>query len=220
METFNAQPELEPAAQSLTLRALLLMCAKTAGFALTIVLPVLLVRLLDQNTFGTYRQVFLIAATAQSVLPLSFGMSAYYFLPRYKGDSARYALNILLFNAVIGLAAWAALLVWPGLLTALFGNAGLERYAAAIGAVIALQIFAAPLEVTATALEDMWLATVFIVAAQLSKTVFLLAAALTFRTLDSIVYAVIAQGVLQSCILLWYLQSCIQGCGVNSTSVR
>ena len=67
---------------SLTTQAFWLLAAKTAGFALTTALPLVLVRSLSQLEFGVYKQAFLIVGTAVTVLPLGFGMSAFYFLPR------------------------------------------------------------------------------------------------------------------------------------------
>src|SRR4028118_890410 len=67
---------------SLTVRAAWIMSARTAAFVLSFALPLLLVRRLDQTSFGLYKQVFLLVGTAVNVLPLGFHMSAYYFLPR------------------------------------------------------------------------------------------------------------------------------------------
>src|SRR3712207_9037366 len=85
---------------SLTARAFWLMFAKTLGFAFTFLLPPLLVRRLSQTEYGLFKQIFLVVGTATTVLPLGFGMSAYYFLPR--DDARRRAqavLDILLFSA-------------------------------------------------------------------------------------------------------------------------
>ena len=59
---------------SLTREASWLLLARTAGFALTFALPMLLVRTLTQHEFGVYKQAFLIVQTALTVLPLGFGM--------------------------------------------------------------------------------------------------------------------------------------------------
>src|SRR4030095_5020209 len=81
---------------SLTIRTAWLMIAKTVGYAFSIALPLILVRRLDQNEFGLYKQVFLIVSSAVLVLPFGFHMSAYYYLPRERERKGQIVLNILL----------------------------------------------------------------------------------------------------------------------------
>ena len=64
---------LKPMLQLATGRAL--------GFATTFMIPVVLVRVLDQSQFGTYKQLFLIYATMFGIAPLGLAESRYYFLP-------------------------------------------------------------------------------------------------------------------------------------------
>ena len=61
---------------SLASQAFWLLTAKTIGFAFTIILPLLLVRVLTQYTYGQYRQIFILVNAATMVLPLSIPMSA------------------------------------------------------------------------------------------------------------------------------------------------
>src|SRR5450755_2463259 len=74
-------PLLSPR-ESLAWRVSWLTFAKTAGFAFSIALPLLLVRRMDREQYGLYKQAFLIVTTAMTVLPLGVPMSAFYFLPR------------------------------------------------------------------------------------------------------------------------------------------
>src|ERR1700704_2191748 len=67
---------------SLTLRTSWLVVGKTVAFAFTIAIPILLVRPLPQHEFGLYKQIFLVVNSAVTLLPLGFGMTAFYFLPR------------------------------------------------------------------------------------------------------------------------------------------
>jgi O-antigen/teichoic acid export membrane protein len=70
------------AAPSLSTQAFWLLLAKTFGFALTLFLPLILVRALDQAEFGLYKQAFLVVGTAMTVLPLGFGISSRTHLAR------------------------------------------------------------------------------------------------------------------------------------------
>src|SRR5688572_25479783 len=92
--------------RSLTAQAFWLLIAKTLAFVFAFALPVLLTRSLSQNEYGLFKQVFLIITTATALLPLGFGMSAYYYLPREDdpGRRGQVILNIMLFNLEIGRA--------------------------------------------------------------------------------------------------------------------
>ena len=92
---------------SLTRQSAWILAAKVVGFALNTVLPLLVVRYLTQESVGVYRQAFLVASNAVLVLPLGLSMSAYYFLNREPEKHPAVVLNILLFNFLMGMAAFA-----------------------------------------------------------------------------------------------------------------
>ncbi|MGE5648428.1 MAG: lipopolysaccharide biosynthesis protein [Acidobacteriota bacterium] len=206
-----AAPEEQQQSAPLTVQAFWLLAAKTAGYAASILIPLLLVRALDRFQFGIYKQVFLVVGTAQSVLPLGFAFSAFYFLPREKERRPAIVFHIALFNFCVGLTAMAVLLAFPQILVALFGVAELERHAALIGILILVNISGAFLETVATANQDVKYSALFIVAAQFSKTVFMLAAAILAPSVRAVILASILQGVLQCAVLAWYLASRFPG---------
>ena len=59
-----------------------IMLAKIISFGLSILFPLLIVRILGKDQVGIYRQVFQVITDAIVILPFGFGMSAYYFLAR------------------------------------------------------------------------------------------------------------------------------------------
>ena len=69
---------------SLTNQSAWLLMAKVIGFALSFLLPLLVVRILDKAAFGVYRQVFVIIVNATGILAFGVGLTAYYFLAREK----------------------------------------------------------------------------------------------------------------------------------------
>ncbi|HEX7956088.1 MAG TPA: oligosaccharide flippase family protein [Pyrinomonadaceae bacterium] len=197
---------------SLTARAFWLMFAKTLGFAFTFLLPPLLVRHLTQTEYGLFKQVFLVVGTAVAVLPLGFGMSAYYFLPREdERGRARAVLNVLVFSTAVGAAGGLALALFPGLLGRVFNDPTLVSYAPLVGVVIFFWVVSSFLETVAVANQETRLSTVLIVGAQLTKTLFMLGALLAFGTLRALIYASLAQGVLQTVVLLRYLSARFPG---------
>src|SRR5262245_6685078 len=151
---------------SLSTQAFWLLVAKTVGFAMTMALPLVLVRSLSQADFGSYKQAFLIVGTAMTVLPLGFGMSAFYFLPRDRGVHAAVVMNILLVHTAVGGAAAAVLVAWPGVLTTLFGTNALAPYAADLAAVVVTWTVASFIEIVPVARQDVRASTFFIIASQ------------------------------------------------------
>jgi O-antigen/teichoic acid export membrane protein len=192
---------------SLTAHVSWLMLAKTAAFVFNLVLPFLLVRRLDLLQFGVYKQLFLIIGTLVTLLPLGFSMSAYYFLPRERDRQGEVVLNILIFNAACGILACGAFLLWPALLDAIFHQPELTGYAPLVGLVILLWIVASALDTIPIAQGEMKLASIMIMGIQLSRTIIYLLAAIVFGTVRSLMYAAVAQGVMQTAVLWWYLQS-------------
>ncbi|HEX7086287.1 MAG TPA: lipopolysaccharide biosynthesis protein [Vicinamibacterales bacterium] len=198
-------------APSLTVSALWLLVGKTLGYAVMFLLPVLLVRRLSQHDFGVYKQLFLVISTAVMLLPLGFGMSAYYFLPRLRVRRERVALNILLVHAALSGAAAALLIVRPGMLVTLFGDPQLVGYAPLIGLVILLWIPSSCLETLAVANGEPRIAASSIVLLQLSKAVCLWVAAFVWGTVHAVVLAAAVHGVVQSTALAVYVWSRFPG---------
>lgn len=193
----------------MTMRAAWLLSAKVLAFAFSFALPLLLVRRLSQPEFGVYKQVFLVINTAITVLPFGFAMSAFYFLPREteKSRRAQIIFNILLFHLLVGALALIVLLVHPTALGWLVSSGELTKFAAPIGVVIFLWIVSSFLEFAAVANQEVKTATAFIIFSQLSKTILMLAAASTFGTVESLIYATMMQCALQSLLLIYYLRS-------------
>ena len=191
---------------SLTVQALGLLIAKTLAFAFAFALPVLLTRSLSQNEYGLFKQVFLIITSLTALLPLGFGMSAYYYLPRERDPARRgqVILNILLFNLVMGVAACLLFALFPSVIGAIFRDPAMSSFAPLAGVVILLWLFSSFLETVAVANQELRLATIFIVAGQLTRTVLLLSAAILFDSVEALIYAAIIHGVLQSIALSWY----------------
>ena len=198
---------------SLTVQALWLSIARSLAFIFALALPILLTRSLSQNEYGLFKQVFLIITTATALLPLGFGLSVFYYLPRENdaGRRGQVILNILLFNLIVGAAACLVLIFWPGLIARIFRDPTIPTYAPLVGVVILLWLFSSFLEIVPIANQELKLATVFIVAGQLTRTILLLAAAIIFDTVEALIYAALIHGVLQSLVLIWYVSSRFQG---------
>src|ERR1044072_6453679 len=120
---------------SLTVQAFWLLIAKTLAFVFAFALPILLTRTLSQSEYGLLKQVFLIVTTATALLPLGFGMSAYYYLLRGTNQKVRdqVILNMLLFTLLMSIPACVLLVFWPGHIAKIFPAPMIPTYSALIG---------------------------------------------------------------------------------------
>lgn len=196
---------------SLASRVSWLTFAKAVGFVFSIALPLLLVRRMDREQYGLFKQAFLIVATAVTVLPCGVPMSAFYFLPREKTRQRETVLNIVLFHAVVGALACGALILYPAVLTAIFGDARLARYAPWMGVTILFWIAGAFLDMVPVANEEIRLASAFIIGIQASRALIFVGALLLFGTLRALLAAAILHGLIQTVVLGCYLESRFAG---------
>lgn len=203
--------ESPPENLSLGSQSALILAAKLFGFGLSFVLPLLIVRYLTLDEVGIYRQIFLVINNAVAVLPLGMGMSAYYFLSREDHLRRPTVLNILIFLFLMGGIAFASLFLFPGVLDRVFHHRELTDLAPLAGIVIWLWIVGSFLEIVALANREVWLATVFIIFAQFSKAVLMLAAVFSFASAEGFLYAALLQGIIQVSVLFYYLRSRFSG---------
>jgi O-antigen/teichoic acid export membrane protein len=166
---------------------------------------------LDREQYGLYKQVFLVVTTAMTVLPLGVPMSAFYFLPREPARRRETVSNIVLFHVAMGALACGALVLYPSILTAIFGGAQLAPYSAWIGVTILFWITGAFLDMVAVANDEIRLAAAFIIGIQASRALIFVGAVLFFGTLRSLLAAAILHGVIQTIVLLCYLESRFTG---------
>lgn len=193
-------------APPLSVQAGWILIAKIFAFAFTIALPIVIVRRLDQVEFGLYKQAFLVVNTALTLLPMGVAMSAFYYLPRRTEQRSQVVFNILMFHVLGGAAVVLVLTLEPGLLAFVFNSAAMARYAPWIAVVILFWLVSSLLEGIAIANQDVRLAMVFIISANGTKAVFMIVAVSIAATVHALILAAIAQGVLQTFVLLLYLR--------------
>ena len=190
-----------------------LVFAKSLAFVVSLILPLLLVRRLSQSEFGSYKQAFLVIGTAISVLPLGFGTSTFYFLPREDKLEAQKQIifNVVLFNFLVGALVFLLLWMRSDLFSLLFHDSKLVGSEVLIGSVVLFWIFSSFLETIAIANQEAKIASIFIFGAQLSKAILFLVAALLFGTIYSLIVAALVHAVIQTLVLLCYLNIRFRG---------
>jgi O-antigen/teichoic acid export membrane protein len=190
----------------LTKRAALLAVAKIVGYALTLPLPIILVRLLSQSDFGLYKQAFQLVTTLVALLGLQFSVSIYYFMPRHPDKKPQVILNVLIFYGLLGGLTALFFALYPRWITPIYKTDDLVSLVPFIGIAMLLWLLSSLLEVITIADGDVRSASLFTVMIQLTKSALLIAAGLIFRSTQAIVIAAVVQGTLQCGILFVYLK--------------
>lgn len=194
-----------PNQKSFIERAAWLTGANLLAFALSFLTPLVIVRVFDRGEFGTYKQLFQILTTFMMALYLQMPTSAYYFMPREPNKRLQVAMNIVLFYLLTGLLAALVFAAHGDWITYIFHNPALDEHIPLLGAALALWLIAANIEIFPLALGDVRTASVFIVLSQISKSLILICAAVTFGSLRAILWGSIIQGTIQCAFMLGYI---------------
>ena len=88
-----------------------------------IVLALILVRILNQTDYGSYRQVWLVYATLSSILLLGIPRSVYYFIPTLSGDQKKlFIIQTMFIMLAVGLVTAVGIFVFSGRIALHFNN--------------------------------------------------------------------------------------------------
>jgi O-antigen/teichoic acid export membrane protein len=186
-------------------QALSLWTANAIDYALQFLLPIVLARTLDVESFGKYRLLWLTVGTVMALAPLAMPQSLYYFLPRSAPPGKRLYINqTLVFLAFAGaIAAWVVSPWNPWLPQTMREVSG---HAALVPAFVLLWTVAFLLDLLPTVDERVsWQgrATVGLSALRAAS---LSAAAILTHDLDAVLVVLLAFVVFKVLLLLAYVQ--------------
>jgi len=144
-----------------TLRpTLMLMWGRSAAFAVTFLIPFVLVRTFDQATIGTYKQLFLIYGTLFAIAQFGMAEGLYYFLPNNPKKAGRLGANSTVLLAILG-AICATGLTWQAhRIAGWLKNPALEPFLPWLGGYLALTLVGATLEIAMVSRKRFALAAV------------------------------------------------------------
>jgi O-antigen/teichoic acid export membrane protein len=185
---------------------LFLVGGRTVAFAATFFIPVVLVRLLSQAEFGTYKQVFLVFATLYAIAQFGMAESLFYFVPRAPRQARRYVVNSALFLFIMGLAGLAIMVAGRSTIASVLGNDALAGTLPLLGVFLVLMLPSAVLEIVMIARGRYRPASVCYGASDALRAVFLLApVALLGWRLEGLLLGAIAFAALRLAATLGYL---------------
>lgn len=174
-----------------------LMAGRATSAALGFLLPAVLARLLDQASYGTYKQLFLVSNLALHSLQFGLAQSLFFFVPR--ADPAERRAWIAQAFMLLGfVGALVGTLLWLGgpLLADSFTNPQILEIALPLGILAGALIASSPVEVALTAQGRPHLSALALVGSDAMRIGLMLAAVLSGRGLTGLAWgAAVAAGI-------------------------
>lgn len=187
-------------------QALWMATAKGIALVLALALPLILVRWLDPEQLGLYRQAFQVLTTILSLLGLQVAASAYYFMPREPERKSQVALNVLVFYLAIGAIVALIFASFPRWVTPLMNGDSLVPVVPLLGATILLWLVGQNLESVVIANGDIRWSSVATVVIQVLKTSLLIGAAILTGGVRGMMVAAVIIGVVHCAVMMGYLR--------------
>ncbi|MEX0900016.1 MAG: oligosaccharide flippase family protein [Gammaproteobacteria bacterium] len=131
--------------------AMIIMLGRVLGYAACFAIPIVLVRQFDQETFGTYKQLFLVFGTLFGLAQLGMAESLFYFVPERARRAGRYVFNAMVVLAVAGALCAAGLWIFREPVAQLMNNPQLVETLPYIGWYLLFMLMASVLEIVMTA---------------------------------------------------------------------
>lgn len=190
---------------SIAVQSSLLTLARGFGFLASLGIPLVLVRMLDQNEYGLYKVVFLIVGTAQPILQLGMTAAVYYFVPRDEEGGRGFLLQTACVLPVMGLIGGVIILLLTDPLAAGLNAPGLKAIMPAI-ALIVFMSTPAELMIHIPIVEQRpMLAAGVLAGSEILKGAALITAGAVFRAVEPVAWAGLAVPLLQVSLLIIYL---------------
>lgn len=139
--------------------ALILMSGRALGFLAAFLIPVVLVRLLSQDDFGSYKQLFLLFGTLFGIAQLGMAESLFYFLPNQQSDVPAYLTNTLAFLALSGALCALGMSLLREPLAELLNNPALAEFLPWLGLYFVCMLLSVVLEILMTVRKQHLLAS-------------------------------------------------------------
>ncbi|OGA33273.1 MAG: hypothetical protein A3G80_07465 [Betaproteobacteria bacterium RIFCSPLOWO2_12_FULL_62_13b] len=189
---------------SLGRRALALGAAKSVDYAIQFLLPVVLVRTLDPESFGHYRLLWLVVGTVLMLASFAMPQSLNYFLPRSNANERRLYVNqTILFMAFMGLAAGIVIWIIDRLLPQ--GLGGLGAQGLVVPAFIALWVAATLLDTLPTVDENVAWQTKSTIGLSVLRAVVLSISAILTGELGDLLFVLLAFSCFKLMLLVHYV---------------
>ena len=113
--------------------SMVLMIGRALVLMISVITPIILVRIFSVGEFGEYRQAMLIVTSAACILPLGMPQSLYYFFPHYPADRSIYLARTIAIMALTGMVFCSLMWLRAPDVAAFFRNDSYLQTSAIIG---------------------------------------------------------------------------------------
>jgi O-antigen/teichoic acid export membrane protein len=172
-------------------QSLYIFFAKMVGYALRLVLPYFLVRLLTVADFGSYRQFFLLEMYFDALFQLGLNQALYYFIPRDMRNAGAYFLNTVLMNLCVFAVAFVLMGTLSGPLSSWLKMSILRTGFWLLVPYVTFQMLVAACDAYLNSRQSVRAAAFFEIAGQLMVSIACVATAIVSRDLHSVLMALV-----------------------------
>lgn len=200
-----------PPEDSLRRSAVLLALAGGIEYGLQLLVPIILVRSLDETAFGQYRLLWLMAATAFAIAPAFMPQSLFYYLARAgPGEKPLFIGNVLVYLLAAACVTGAVTSGWNPLLQRAASDLFYQTHGLS-ALFLALSVMSAILDVLPTADgRAPWQANATVALAVLRASL-LSIAAITTADIAAIALAMLVVAVARLLLVAWYIRAHVGG---------
>jgi O-antigen/teichoic acid export membrane protein len=190
--------------KSLTGKTLFLIAARIISIAANLLTPFVLVRILSKHEFGIYGIAFLIVSAMHDLVGFNFSNSAAFFLPRKELDKDKVLATILSFNALVGVLLAAALCLFPGPVSWVFGSSEVAPLLPLLAGILLLWNLSRAMALVPIALGKSAVSATYIAATESAKSLFVLLPALMYSSVEAILWGFLAWSTCRCAVVLYY----------------
>lgn len=192
--------------KSISQLAIILIIARGISILITIFIPLVLVRMLSQEAFGTYKQSLLLVSTAITLIPWGMAQSLYYFLPKDLEHRSEYLLNTIRFLLITGCCAFILFSLSGPFLINIFHNAEMAKYAPMLGIYVFFMIVTSYSEIVLTAENRVSAAAWIILFYELGKAIILILGAWVTRSYQGIIICLAISAIIRFILITFYFR--------------
>ena len=191
---------------SLTKQSMVLVSGRLIAFAVSMVLPIILVRMLTREEYGLYREIFLIHITLMPIVQQGIEQGLFYFIPRQPDKKRPIILHTFLFVLIIGTVVLLGLFVFQDGVAGLFNVPAMASFVPVLAVHLCLSIYSSFVESCMIAEGRATLASLFTVGIQIATSAIILCAVFYDASVMTLMYANIGGSLVRLGFQLWYMK--------------
>ena len=183
-----------------------LAAGRALGFVSTFLIPVVLVRVLDQAEFGTYKQLFLVYATLYGIAPLGMAECLYYFLPVDRERAGQFVANSVIALLGTGVVSLLVLAAAGGVLARSMDNPAFADHSVLLGLFVSLTMMSAVTEIVMITRSRHRLSAAVYTASDALRALCLVVPALIWRDVHAVMMGAVVFAIARAVGTLGYLR--------------